>query len=95
MINGRRADSARRRQRVVKALNAAHKDGSELSISAIARAAAVDRSFLYRHPDLLVQIHTAQASPLPCVPQNSRAVEACFLALTCVDMGERAEKSCV
>ena len=32
-------------------------------MSAIARAAAVDRTFLYRHPDLLAQIHVAQARP--------------------------------
>ena len=65
MIRGSQADSARRRQRVIKALNAARKDGSELSVSAIARAAGVDRTFLYRHPDLLAQIHAAQTSPLP------------------------------
>ncbi|MFI5783748.1 DUF6262 family protein [Nocardia sp. NPDC051570] len=63
MIQGRQADSARRRQRVIKALNAARKDGSELSVSAIARAAGVDRTFLYRHPDLLAQVHTAQTTP--------------------------------
>ena len=63
MIQGRQADSARRRQRVIKALNAAHNDGGELSVAAIARAARVDRSFLYRHPDLLGQIHTAQSAP--------------------------------
>ncbi len=31
--------------------------------SAIARAAGVDRTFLYRHADLLGQVHAAQASP--------------------------------
>ncbi|MGV9680275.1 DUF6262 family protein [Nocardia sp. NPDC003482] len=65
MIHGRQADSARRRQRVIKALNTARTNGSEISVSAIARAASVDRSLLYRHPDLLAQIHTAQASPSP------------------------------
>ncbi|MFD4434159.1 DUF6262 family protein [Nocardia sp. NPDC058497] len=34
-----------------------------MSVSAIARAAGVDRTFLYRHQDLLAQIHTAQAAP--------------------------------
>jgi hypothetical protein len=64
MVEGRRADSARRRQRVIKALNAASAEGAEMSVSAIARAAGVDRTFLYRHPDLLALIHTAQASPM-------------------------------
>ncbi|PKW17624.1 DUF6262 family protein [Saccharopolyspora spinosa] len=65
MIEGRRADSARRRQRVIKALNEATAHDGEISVSAIARAAGVDRTFLYRHHDLLAQIHTAQANPPP------------------------------
>ncbi|KKB97953.1 hypothetical protein, partial [Mycobacterium nebraskense] len=36
-----------------------------LSATAIARAAAVDRTFLYRHPDLLEKIHALQADPVP------------------------------
>jgi chromosome segregation ATPase len=63
MRAGRRADSARRRQRVIAALSKAAADGTEISVSAIARAAAVDRSFLYRHRDLLAQIHAIEASP--------------------------------
>ncbi|WP_405167164.1 DUF6262 family protein [Nocardia sp. NBC_01499] len=63
MIEGRRADSARRRQRVIKALNHARVNGGEISVSAIARAASVDRTFLYRHQDLLTEIHTAQTTP--------------------------------
>lgn len=63
MIEGRRADSARRRQRVIKALNDAAKAGNETSVSGLARAAGVDRTFLYRHSDLLAQVHTIQASP--------------------------------
>src|SRR5216684_2918454 len=53
MKNGRQADSARRRQRVIAALDRAHASGTEISVSGIARAAAVDRTFLYRHRDLL------------------------------------------
>jgi cell division protein FtsB len=63
MIEGRQTDSARRRQRVIKAINEASTHGTEVSVSAIARAAGVDRTFLYRHPDLLGQVHTAQAGP--------------------------------
>lgn len=60
---GRRADSARRRQRVIKALNQAIADGTEISVAGIARAAGVDRTFLYRHRDLLAQLHAAEAQP--------------------------------
>jgi hypothetical protein len=57
MPKGRQADSARRRQRVIATLNKATADDTEISVSSIARAAAVDRSFLYRHRDLLGKIH--------------------------------------
>jgi chromosome segregation ATPase len=63
MAQGRRADSARRRQRVLKALNDATNDGNEISVSAIARRAGVDRTFLYRHRDLLEQVHLLEAEP--------------------------------
>jgi hypothetical protein len=63
MRKGRQADSARRRQRVIAALNKAAADGAEISISGIARAAAVDRTFLYRHRDLLGKIHALEATP--------------------------------
>lgn len=63
MTQGRRADTARRRQRVLKALNDATNEGETISVSGIARLAGVDRSFLYRHRDLLEQIHAAEAQP--------------------------------
>ncbi|MGW5932036.1 hypothetical protein ACWF2L_38245 [Streptomyces anulatus] len=67
MLEGRRADTGRRRQRVLAALAEAAKDGSEVSAAAIARRAGVDRTFLYRHRDLLGQIH-AQAAEPPTIP---------------------------
>jgi Family of unknown function (DUF6262) len=63
LVEGRRADSARRRQRVIKAINDASTAGGEISVSGIARAAGVDRTFLYRHADLLGQVHAAQVNP--------------------------------
>ena len=63
MMKGRQADSARRRQRVIAVLNQALADGTEISVSCIARAAAVDRTFLYRHRDLLEKIHALGAAP--------------------------------
>ena len=63
MRQGRQADSARRRQRVIAALNRASGDGTEITASGIARAAGVDRSFLYRHRDLLGKIHALEAAP--------------------------------
>jgi len=64
MRAGRQADSARRRQRVLAALNRAATDGNvEISVAGIARAAGVDRSFLYRHHDLLEKIHVMAVTP--------------------------------
>ena len=63
MAKGRQADSARRRQRVTTVLDEAAAAGTEISVSGIARAAGVDRTFLYRHRDLLEKIHALQAAP--------------------------------
>jgi chromosome segregation ATPase len=63
MIEGRRADTARRRQRVLTALENALDTGDELTVSTIAHRAGVDRTFLYRHRDLLERIHTAETQP--------------------------------
>jgi hypothetical protein len=63
LAEGRRADSARRRQRVTKAINTAKRDGTTISVSGIARQAGVDRAFLYRHKDLLAQVHAAGSEP--------------------------------
>jgi hypothetical protein len=63
MMQGRQADSARRRQRVIAAINKATAEGTEISVSGIARAAVVDRSFFYRHRDLLAQLHALEAAP--------------------------------
>ncbi|MFD4392602.1 hypothetical protein [Streptomyces sp. NPDC058495] len=67
MLEGRRADTGRRRQRVLAALAEAAKDGSEVSVAAIARRVGVDRTFLYHHRDSLGQIH-AQAAEPPTIP---------------------------
>ncbi|WP_327731341.1 DUF6262 family protein [Streptomyces sp. NBC_00487] len=63
MSVGRKADGDRRRQRVVKAINAAAQKGSRITVSGIARQAGVDRTFLYRHRDLLALVHAAELEP--------------------------------
>jgi hypothetical protein len=68
MLAGRQADSARRRQRVITTLDRAAAGNGETSISGIARAARVDRTFLYRHPDLLARIHALEAAPPAAAP---------------------------
>ncbi|MGA5301843.1 hypothetical protein ACPCHT_18075 [Nucisporomicrobium flavum] len=52
----RQADSIRRRQRVLDALQQLAAHGGDASVSGIARVARVHRTFIYRHPDLLAQV---------------------------------------
>jgi chromosome segregation ATPase len=90
MAKGRQADSARRRQRVIAALSKAAADGTEISVSAIARAAAVDRSFLYRHRDLLGKIHAIEASPPAAGEAAAPAVTRASLQADLLAAHERA-----
>lgn len=76
MSKMRRADSAERRQRVLNALDDPSHDLQEVTVSAIARRAGVNRSFLYRHRDLLQQVHAIEAqqpSTTARAPTVSRA----------------------
>jgi len=80
-LRGRQADSARRRARVLTAIAAATAAGQEISPSGIARAAGVDRTFLYRHRDLIGQIHAAQASaPSPAAGAGAAVSHASLQA---------------
>jgi hypothetical protein len=80
-LRGRQADSARRRARVTQAISAAA--GQEISPSSIARAAGVDRTFLYRHRDLLEQVHVIQANATALTgtgpPPSSASLQADLL----------------
>ena len=90
MRKGRQADSARRRQRVLTALDRATASGTEISASGIARAAGVDRTFLYRHRDLLEKIHAAEAAPPPAGDTAGPAVTRASLQADLLAAHERA-----
>ncbi|MBT2233477.1 DUF6262 family protein [Nonomuraea sp. NEAU-A123] len=90
MTKGRQADSARRRQRVIAAINRALADGTEISVSGIARAAAVDRTFLYRHRDLLEKIHVLEAAPPANGDNTGPAVTRASLQADLLAAHERA-----
>jgi hypothetical protein len=78
----RRQDSTRRRQRVLNALDKLSGAGEEISVAAVARAAGVDRSFLYRHHDLRAQIlqRAAQAEPDASMPRTTQVSRQSLLA---------------
>jgi len=77
----RRRDSTRR-QRVLNALERLAGAGEELSVAAVARAAQVDRSFLYRHHDLRAQILTraAQSQPDASMTRSAKVSHQSLLA---------------
>jgi chromosome segregation ATPase len=72
LIAARRNDSNRRRQKVVDALDRLHTSGEHITVSAVARTAGVDRSFLYRHDDLRSQILAAADQPEPPSSSSTR-----------------------
>jgi hypothetical protein len=89
MLAGRQADSERRRQRVIATLSRAAASGAEISVSGIARAARVDRTFLYRHRDLLARIHALETAP-PAASGTSPAVTRASLHSDLLAAQERA-----
>ena len=89
---GRQADSARRRQRVIAVLGRAATEGTEISASGIARAAGVDRSFLYRHRDLLEKIHALEAAPPPAGDTPGPTVTRASLQADLLAADERAQR---
>jgi len=93
MLAGRQADSARRRQRVTAALDRAAANGEEISVSGIARAAAVDRTFLYRHPDLLARLHALEATPPAAQGTSGPAVTRASLQADLLAAQERSART--
>lgn len=61
LTESRRRDSAVRRQRVINAVSRLAAAGDDLSVSSVARAARVHRSFIYRHVDLHAAVHDQAA----------------------------------
>ncbi|MEU4159276.1 hypothetical protein [Actinoplanes sp. NPDC026670] len=60
MVASRRADTARRRQRVLDAVELAAAQGDGVTVSDVARMARVHRAFIYRHPDLLERVRSLE-----------------------------------
>jgi hypothetical protein len=90
MRKGRQADSARRRDRVIAALDRAQGEATEVSVAGIARAAGVDRAFLYRHRDLLARLHALEAAPPATGTSTGPAVTRASLQADLLAAHERA-----
>ncbi|TDO27348.1 hypothetical protein EV643_1632 [Kribbella sp. VKM Ac-2527] len=71
LVRSRRRDTARRRLQVHNALAQLRTEGATITVSAVARAARVHRSFIHRHPDLHAALEAAAARPADPIPGNS------------------------
>ena len=91
MVEGRRADSVRRCQRVLEALDHAINQGDDISVSGIARRAGIDPSFLYRHRHLLEQIHAVEAQ-LPHTPGARSTVTRASLQADLLNAQQRVAR---
>lgn len=92
MNDGRHADTERRRTRVKAAIRTAQRDGTPLTAAAVARAASVDRTFLYRHRDLLEALHTAEREPAAPGPASGPAATRASLQADLANANARASR---
>ena len=88
LTESRRRDSATRRQRVLNAVSRLAAAGDDLSVSSVARAARVHRSFIYRHADLQAAVH-AQAARDTTPSDGTRASRQALQA----DLANALERS--
>jgi hypothetical protein len=65
LAEARTRDTTLRRQRVLAALDQMARGGEEITVSSVARAARVHRSFIHRHPDLHTAVTAARHDPEP------------------------------
>jgi Family of unknown function (DUF6262) len=71
LARARRRDTARRRVQVHNAIAEQTSAGAQITVSSIARAARVHRSFIHRHPDLHAAVMAAAAVPAEPAANNS------------------------
>jgi hypothetical protein len=88
LARARRDDTERRRQRVLDVLAAPAGADHEPSVAAVARAAHVHRTFIYRHPDLLAAVLAHIADP-PTAANGAQVSRNSLLA----DLANIAERN--
>jgi hypothetical protein len=80
-VRSRRRDTARRRLQVHNAIAQLRADGAAITVSSIARAARVHRSFIHRHLDLHAAVAAAAQQPAEPVPTSSTVSVASLLPI--------------
>ncbi|MFI6730871.1 hypothetical protein NRF20_44145 [Streptomyces sp. R-74717] len=80
LTRARAADSDRRRNRVLKALDQLTAAGEETSVSSVARAAGVHRSLIHRHGDFHAAVIARAGQPLPGTTAGTQVSRKSLLA---------------
>lgn len=80
LTRARVADSDRRRNRVLKALDQLTAAGEEISVSSVARAAGVHRSLIHRHGDLHAAAIARACRPPPGTTAGTQVSRKSLLA---------------
>ncbi|MFE1873144.1 hypothetical protein ACFW9N_19925 [Streptomyces sp. NPDC059496] len=92
MNDDRQACTGRRRTRVQAAIRTSRRDGIPLTPAAVARAAGIDRTFLYRHRDMLDALHCAEREPTGPGPAGVPAVTRASLQADLANADARASR---
>ena len=71
LVRARRRATARRRLQVHNTVAQLRAEGAVITVSSVARAARVHRSFIHRHPDLHATLEAAAARPAEPAPATS------------------------
>lgn len=90
--SGRQVATERRRQRLTTAIEHVAAGRLDGSVSAVARAARVHRSFLYRHPDLL-RVLRATSSTITAQIDPDERVSTASLRAELAHTRERAQRA--
>ena len=90
MAAGPQAGTDRRR----RVQDAILRDGTPLTASAIAQAARVDRTFLYRHRDLLEKLHASSTRSVDTGPRTSLTVTTTSLHADLANANAQCQTPC-
>lgn len=92
LVEARRRDVERRRQRVHQALAEMRAQAAEITISSAAARARVHRSFIHRYPDLCAAVIAAAEDPAASGPAGAGAVSRRSLLADNANLRERSRR---
>ncbi|MEU7835029.1 MULTISPECIES: hypothetical protein [unclassified Nonomuraea] len=90
LVKARHRDTQTRKQRVRQALQILHEAGADITISSVARAAGVHRSFIHRHSELHAAVLNTAAAIPPARP--APAVSAASLQADLLNARQHSDR---